>query len=292
MAKQKPNIWGYARSSTDEQVDGPQTQRDRIVERAKQLEEKGEGVFRDVLLEHESAESVPYNKRVQFMKLLDLLKDGDILIVCWLNRIERSALRMVAACQMLAQRGIRIIELISPSGGEMDLGTTEGRNMLLLRAIFVNMDSQQRADATKAGMNRARRLGRKLSGWVPYGKHEVKREETEYIWRDGRQVPTTMMRTYVEWDIVECQQLAELVMRARAGESIYSIAQDWFHRRLKRSCGTVWSPKAYNTPKGQVVGMKLYRAYKWAEKEIAATGCIGPIEMPKLEKKERALPRY
>ncbi len=283
-------LWGYARSSTGEQIDGPQVQADRIRTRAAQLTAKGEGVLQEIFLEHESAEKVPYLRRIQFKRLLDRMKNGDTLILCWLNRLERHPLRMVSACEHLARRGIRIIELTNPfTQGEIDLSTTAGRSILLMHATFVNYDSAFRSDATKAGMARAKGLGRKMGGdHLPFGHRVAKRQETEYIFQNGKQIPVRVDRKYLTWDVAECQLLVELVMRHRLGETIAAIARDWHKRELRRSTGLLWSPKAKTGKKGQVLGKRLYQAYQWAEEEIAEKGNIGGIEMP--PKPEPAMP--
>lgn len=289
-----PKIYGYARSSTDEQVEGPQIQADRIKNRADLLienDEKGLTEMGDILLEHASAEKVPYDKRVQFKKLMNLMKPHDILIVVWLNRIDRNALRMVGACQMLSQKGIRIIELSSPFGGEMDLGTPEGRNMLLLRALLANTDSAQRSDATKAAKARDKRLGRALGGSAPYGRTIVSREETEYIWTKGRQVPVKVRRKYLVWHPGECQQIVELVARKRAGETFLAITRDWHRRKLTRASGKLWFRKLHKGSNGSISYATLWNVYYMAENEIAKTGTMGGIEMPPKPIKPPKIPK-
>lgn len=275
-----PRIYGYARASNDTQTEGPQIQAERIEQRARELETSGEGVFAEVLQEHESAERVPFTKRIQYRRLLDRMKAQDILIVCWLNRIERNALRMVAACEMLARRGVRLIELDSMfgGGGEMDLGTAAGRSMLLFHAQYVNHDSDMRSKASSAGLARAKRLGRPVSSSMPYGRSTITKSVDEYIWRDGGEVLHRNDRRYLIWDAPECQQIAELVSRYRAGEKMIDIATDWHTRNMRRTSGTKWV--RLHKKNSQANPRSLYRAYKWAEEELRKNGTIGGIAMP------------
>ncbi|UVK39949.1 recombinase family protein [Mesorhizobium sp. AR10] len=138
--------WGYARTSSAEQVAG-------LEEQVKTLEAVG---CRKVYREHASA----VGHREQFDRLMERLEEGDILTVCKADRLARSIGKLLNIVEELEQRGVALMILDFNKGDSIDTRTPTGKLMLTLMGGFAEFERGMMLERQKAGIEKARRDGK------------------------------------------------------------------------------------------------------------------------------------
>lgn len=102
---------------------------------------------------------VAANARPGFMKLLDRLESGDILIVTKLDRLGRNAMDVRSTVERLEGEGVRLYCLAL---GGMDLTSPAGKmNMGVISAV-AEFERDLLIERTNAGLARTRAQGTKL----------------------------------------------------------------------------------------------------------------------------------
>jgi putative DNA-invertase from lambdoid prophage Rac len=172
-------IFGYGRVSTREQT----TENQR-----RDIEAAGYRVDYWFVDEGVSGK-VPALRRPQFAKMLEQIRDGEILVVTKLDRLGRDAQDVGASIKMLAARGIEVIVL---QLGKLDLTSTAGKLMLTMLAAVAEMERDLLVERTQSGLARAKAEGKTL----------------------GRPTKTTP------------EQRAVIAKRHSAGESINALSKD------------------------------------------------------------------
>jgi DNA invertase Pin-like site-specific DNA recombinase len=107
--------------------------------------------------------------RPELDKLLDHLRDGDEVVVWKLDRLGRNTRNLLALIDDLEGRGVHfrsVTEGISTTG-------PMGRAMLTVTSAFAQLERDQLAERTRAGMAVAAEYGRKA------GRREVTAEHTK-----------------------------------------------------------------------------------------------------------------
>jgi DNA invertase Pin-like site-specific DNA recombinase len=133
---------GYARVSTQDQ---------NIVLQLEALTKAGcERIFDDKL-------SGSRAERPGLAKALDMLRKGDTLVVWKLDRLGRSVKNLVNLTTDLHQRGIQFRSLTDA----IDTGTPSGRFFFHVMASLAEMERELTVERTRAGLQVARRLGRR-----------------------------------------------------------------------------------------------------------------------------------
>lgn len=133
---------GYARVSTNEQELGLQITA---------LEKAGcDSVY--------SEKTSAVKNRPVFTTVLNLLREGDTLVIWKLDRLARSLKQLIF---IIEEFRIRKIELISLSD---NINTTTAQSILYTQIIgaFAQFERELMIERTKAGLDEARRRGRKL----------------------------------------------------------------------------------------------------------------------------------
>jgi DNA invertase Pin-like site-specific DNA recombinase len=133
---------GYARvSNTDQNLD---LQRDA-------LEKAGcEKIFEDKV-------SGTRSDRPGLAKAMEILREGDTLVVWKLDRLGRSVKQLVDLISDLHSKGVQFKSITD----EIDTGTTSGRFFFHVMASLAEMERELTVERTRAGLEAARRLGRK-----------------------------------------------------------------------------------------------------------------------------------
>ena len=133
---------GYARVSTQEQ--NLELQREALVEAGCQkiFEDKVTGIRAE---------------RPGFAKMLEMLREGDTLIVWKLDRLGRSVKQLVNLIDELHKQGIQFKSLTDA----IDTGTPSGRFFFHVMASLAEMERELIIERTRAGLEVARKLGRK-----------------------------------------------------------------------------------------------------------------------------------
>jgi DNA invertase Pin-like site-specific DNA recombinase len=90
-------------------------------------------------------------------KTLEMLREGDTLVVWKLDRLGRSVKQLVDLVGELHNRGVQFKSLTDA----IDTGTPSGRFFFHVMASLAEMERELNAERTRAGLEVARQLGRK-----------------------------------------------------------------------------------------------------------------------------------
>ncbi|MEO6920070.1 MAG: recombinase family protein, partial [Collimonas sp.] len=96
-------------------------------------------------------------ERPGLAKALDMLRQGDTLVVWKLDRLGRSVKNLVDLVGQLHQKGMHFKSLTDA----IDTGTPSGRFFFHVMASLAEMERELTAERTRAGLEVARQLGRK-----------------------------------------------------------------------------------------------------------------------------------
>ncbi|MDD2467341.1 MAG: recombinase family protein [Desulfobulbus sp.] len=133
---------GYARVSTQDQ--NLDLQIDALVKTG------CEKVFEDKL-------SGSRAERPGFVKALEMLREGDTLVVWKLDRLGRSVKNLIDLVGKLHKQGIQLKSLTD----NIDTGTPSGRFFFHVMASLAEMERELTVERTRAGLEVARQLGRR-----------------------------------------------------------------------------------------------------------------------------------
>lgn len=90
-------------------------------------------------------------------KAMEILREGDTLVVWKLDRLGRSVKQLVDLISELHKIGIQFKSITDA----IDTGTTAGRFFFHVMASLAEMERELTVERTRAGLEAARRLGRK-----------------------------------------------------------------------------------------------------------------------------------
>ena len=96
-------------------------------------------------------------ERPGLTKALEMLREGDTLVVSKLDRLGRSVKNLVDLVGELHQQGIQFKSLTDA----IDTGTPSGRFFFHVMASLAEMERELTVERTRAGLEVARQLGRK-----------------------------------------------------------------------------------------------------------------------------------
>ena len=96
-------------------------------------------------------------ERPGLTKALEMLREGDTLVVWKLDRLGRSVKNLVDLVGVLHQQGIQFKSLTDA----IDTGTPSGRFFFHVMASLAEMERELTVERTRAGLEVARQLGRK-----------------------------------------------------------------------------------------------------------------------------------
>jgi DNA invertase Pin-like site-specific DNA recombinase len=137
--------YGYARTSTVEQVAG-------LADQIKKLKEAG---CSNQTIYQEQISSVKMESRVEFVRVLAVLKTGDVLVFTTLSRAARSIVHMVEIEATVARAGatIRILDLA------IDTATPSGKLTLNLFGAIAQFERENMLERQKVGIAAAKIRG-------------------------------------------------------------------------------------------------------------------------------------
>lgn len=95
--------------------------------------------------------------RKEFLRMLDILRPGDVLVIWKLDRLGRSLKELIATVQMLEARGVEIKSLKE----NIDTGTATGRLMFHIIGALAEFEADIISERTQAGLEAARARGRR-----------------------------------------------------------------------------------------------------------------------------------
>jgi DNA invertase Pin-like site-specific DNA recombinase len=95
--------------------------------------------------------------RTEFLKMLEILRPGDIVIVWKLDRLGRSLKELIETVQTLEKRGVELKSLKE----NIDTSTATGRLMFHIFASLAEFEADITRERTHAGLEAARARGRR-----------------------------------------------------------------------------------------------------------------------------------
>lgn len=158
-------IYGYARCSTNENKQDIDRQiRDM----------KSYGVNRNnIYLEYESGTKVD---RVEYNKLLSLVKAGDTIVSTEISRLTRSTKQLCELIELVQTRHIKLIIAnsitVDCSKGEMDAMT---KAFLQMSGVFAELERNMISARVKSGMANAKAKGKQI------GRKETTKEDVPNV---------------------------------------------------------------------------------------------------------------
>lgn len=171
----------YARVSTADQNTDNQV---------REIEAAGFSVNQRRIVTESISGSIAACERPQFVRLLDRLEPGDVLIVTKLDRLGRNAMDVRATVERLAADGVRVHCLAL---GGVDLTSAAGKMTMNVLNAVAEFERDLLIERTQAGIARARAEGKAL----------------------GRPPALTQV------------QQAEAMQRLAAGASVAQVARDY-----------------------------------------------------------------
>lgn len=141
-------IYGYARCSTNEQLQDIQRQ----VRELKQLGATEETIY----LEYESGTKI---NRAELIKLLNVVKPGDTILTTEVSRITRSTKQLCDVIELAKDKQIKLIigSFVVDCSNELD-PMTEG--MLKMMGVFAELERNMISQRVKSGMRNAKSKGK------------------------------------------------------------------------------------------------------------------------------------
>lgn len=137
---------GYARVSTDEQnLD-------------LQIEALRDAGCDRIVTDHAQSGTKAAESRVGFSEAMELLNNGDILVVWKLDRVGRSIADLIHLLKLFGDRGI---EFRSLTDG-IDTTTAGGRLVFHIMGALAEFERDLIQERTKAGLRAARKRGKRL----------------------------------------------------------------------------------------------------------------------------------
>lgn len=150
-------IYGYMRVSTVGQVKG-----NSLEEQKRVLRQNGATVF------YQDAFTGTKTDRPNFSKLLNILQDGDTLVVTKLDRFARNTVEGISVVQHLMERGVRVNIL---NMGVVD-NTPTGKLILTVMLGFAEFERDMIVQRTSEGKSIAKTKSGYLEGRPPKYKEK------------------------------------------------------------------------------------------------------------------------
>ncbi len=95
--------------------------------------------------------------RPEFLRMLDIARPGDVIVVWRLDRLGRSLKELIETVTMLAERGIELHSLKE----SIDTTTPTGKLMFHIVAAMAEFERDVISERTQAGLEAARARGRR-----------------------------------------------------------------------------------------------------------------------------------
>lgn len=161
-------VFAYCRVSTLEQ----NTENQR-----REIEAAGFVIRPQRLIEEYISGSVAAGERPGFMRLLDRMENGDVLIVTKLDRLGRNAMDIRKTVELLATSEIRVHCLAL---GGVDLTSPAGKMTMQVISAVAEFERDLLLERTHAGIARAKASGKRF-GRPPVLSEEQKRVVAERL---------------------------------------------------------------------------------------------------------------
>ena len=111
------------------------------------------------IIEEKISGSVAMKKRPNFIRLLDRLEPGDVLVVTKLDRLGRDAIDIRSTVELIEQSGIKVYCLAL---GGVDLTSAAGKMTMQIISAVAEFERDLLIERTQSGIQRAKANGKKL----------------------------------------------------------------------------------------------------------------------------------
>ncbi len=155
-----PRVFAYCRVSTTDQT----TQNQSL-----EIQAAGFAIQAQRLIEESISGSVAAKERPGFIKLIDRMESGDILVVTKLDRLGRNAMDVRATVEHLANIGVRVHCLAL---GGVDLTSPAGKMTMQVIAAVAEFERDLLIERTQSGINRAKAAGKQFGRPTALNKME------------------------------------------------------------------------------------------------------------------------
>src|SRR6516164_7116648 len=166
-----PRVFAYCRVSTAEQT----TQNQRM-----EIKAAGFAIESRRLIEENISGSVAAKQRSGFMKLIDRMESGDVLVVTKLDRLGRNAMDVRSTVEQLANSGIRVHCLAL---GGVDLTSPAGKMTMQVIAAVAEFERDLLIERTQSGILRAKAAGKQFGR--PPALNERNAQQSSNDWMPG-----------------------------------------------------------------------------------------------------------
>ncbi|KAG0273637.1 hypothetical protein BGZ96_004763 [Linnemannia gamsii] len=145
-----PRVFAYCRVSTFDQT----TENQRL-----EIKVAGFTIEARRLIEENISGSVAAKERPGFIKLIDRMEVGDVLVVTKLDRLGRNAMDVRATVEQLGGLGVRVHCLAL---GGVDLTSPAGKMTMQVIVAVAEFERDLLIERTQSGINRARVAGKQF----------------------------------------------------------------------------------------------------------------------------------
>ncbi len=234
----RPMAFGYARVSDISQIkqdDSVPFQLGRIEAYYKYaLAEKGVdwgGVHHDKVAV--SAYTKPFHQRKIGAKLMQIMQDGDHLIIDKIDRLSRRTRDLYSIMDWMDKHHISI-HVCSFQGGSVDFSSPIGRMMFGFLAILAQFESEQLSERKRTNDAALRKLGRCTTKYPPPG--------TRYVLKKGSD---QKKRRYAIWEANDRAIMAEIVRLRDEEQMGWRDISDTIEKHLAQKNGRVFKKSAF-----------------------------------------------
>lgn len=145
-------IWGYARCSTNESKQDIQRQIRELIE----LGATDETIYK----EYASGTKLD---RVELNRLLDIVQQGDTIVITEVSRISRSTKQLIDIIELVQKKHLKLVIknslTIDCTQGELDPMT---KAFLQISGVFAELERNMISDRVKSGMSNAKSKGKQI----------------------------------------------------------------------------------------------------------------------------------
>lgn len=145
-----PRVFAYCRVSTIDQT----TENQRL-----EIKSAGFAIEARRLIEENISGSVVAKERPGFIKLIDRMESGDVLVVTKLDRLGRNAMDVRATIEQLTSCGVRVHCLAL---GGVDLTSPAGKMTMQVIAAVAEFERDLLIERTQSGIVRAKEAGKQF----------------------------------------------------------------------------------------------------------------------------------
>lgn len=109
--------------------------------------------------------------REQLRLALDFVRDGDILVVCKLDRLARSVVDLLRIVEVLEAKGVGL-RVLDFGGSQIDTKSPTGKMLITLMGAFAELERSTMLERQRVGIAKARQEGR-YQGRAPTARRKL-----------------------------------------------------------------------------------------------------------------------